>query len=218
MAIEDEVKLEAALDFVEPQIAIGEAIEEIEIIPEVRTITLYFDTPDFGLAGDKIALRFRYRLSHQGFASTESLVVPDGAQEGIWALKSKGKVISSAGVSTTAREELEVVASFREVPHTLISKYPVVGEKIPHLGVVAAMDARRRSRKLIADATAVVEIDDDLVRVLVGANAGEIFREIEFELLDAEYANLRADVVREFLGAGAQYSRSGSKLERALSH
>ena len=84
------------------------------------------------------------------------------------------------------------------------------------LRVIAAMDARRSSRRIVADTVEAMQIDDDLVHVIAGPAAGEVFREIEFELTDARFAQLRSRLVESFIASGAKYSSAGSKLERAL--
>ena len=217
MSIEDEVKLDVDLHFVAPQIALGDGIEAIEISPEVRTVTVYFDTGALELAKEKVALRFRYRIAHlPPSMPADDLVSPASDQIGVWALKSKGEVVVSDGVSTTAREEVEVTATFGKVPAELVGAYGRISELKSRLEVIAAMDARRSVRKIISGTKAVVEIDDDVVTILRGATAGETFREIEFELLDPGFSRLRARLVEAFRAAGADYSKAGSKLERAL--
>ena len=215
MPVEDEVKLEVPLDFLEPAIAPGGEIDEIELIPEVRTVTIYFDTADGRLRQAKTALRFRYRVGAEKFPGQHDPLQPQSHQEGVWATKTKGRLVESAGVTATERQELEVRSTFAELPEAALESLGIEVDR-GELQVIAAMDARRRSRLIVADAEEVIQIDDDLVHVIAGPAAGEAFREIEFELSDARFAQLRSRLVEYFITSGAKYSSAGSKLERAL--
>ncbi|MDA8373049.1 MAG: CYTH domain-containing protein [Actinomycetota bacterium] len=215
MPLEDEVKLEVPRDFTEPAIAPDGGIDEIELIPEVRTVTIYFDTADGRLQQAKTALRFRYRVGAEKFPGQHDPVKPEPGQEGIWATKTKGRLVESQGVTATERHELEVRSTFAELPDAAMESLGIEVNRA-ELRVIAAMDARRSSRRIVADTVEAMQIDDDLVHVIAGPAAGEVFREIEFELADARFAQLRSRLVESFIASGAKYSSAGSKLERAL--
>ena len=215
MPVEDEVKLEVPLDFEEPAIAPGGGIDEIRLIPEVRTVTIYFDTADGRLQHAKTALRFRYRVAAEKFPGQHDPLQPAPGQEGVWATKTKGRLVESEGVTATERQELEVRSNFAELPATALESLGVEVAR-DELQVIAAMDARRSSRRIVADTVEAIQIDDDLVHVIAGPAAGEVFREIEFELAESGFAQLRSRIVESFIASGAKYSAAGSKLERAL--
>ena len=215
MGIEDEVKLDVPLDFLEPAIAPGDGIDEIELIPEVRTVTVYFDTEDARLQGAKTALRFRYRVSAEKFPGQHDPVNPEPSQEGVWATKTKGRMVESGGVITTERNELELRSTFGDLPLAALESLGIEVDRA-ELRVIAAMDARRSSRRVVCGASPVIQIDDDGVRVIAGPATGDVFREVEFELLAPDYAHLRSRLVEAFIAVGAKYSSAGSKLERAL--
>ncbi len=215
MPVEDEVKLEVPLDFEEPAIAPGGGIDEIQLIPEVRTVTIYFDTADGRLRQAQTALRFRYRVAAEKFPGQHDPLQPAPGQEGVWATKTKGRLIISEGVTATERQELEVRSNFAELPGAALESLGVTVTR-DELHVIAAMEARRSSRRIVADTVEAVQIDDDLVHVMAGPAAGEVFREIEFELTESRFAQLRSRIVESFIAAGAKYSAAGSKLERAL--
>ena len=215
MGTEDEVKLEVPLDFLEPAIAPGDGIDEIELIPEVRTVTVYFDTEDARLQQAKTALRFRYRVAAERFPGEHDPVNPEAGQAGVWATKTKGRMVESEGVTSTERHELEVRSTFGDLPSAALESLGVEVVR-GELRVIAAMDARRISRRIVAGAAPVIQIDDDRVNVIAGPAAGDVFREVEFELLDRGYSQLRSRLVEAFIAVGAKYSSAGSKLERAL--
>ena len=216
MAVEDEVKLQVDLEFELQHLDISKPIHELEAIAQVRTVTLYFDSPEFELAEAKVALRFRYRVEEQAGASQAELLNPAKTQVGVWALKTKGSRIEKDGVVTTSRQEYEITASYGEVPGEFVAQLNLAQSTVGRLGVIAAMDARRDTQIISTNGHRVIEIDDDTVTVLKGATRGETFREIELELLDENHSELRSRLVHQFLQAGAIFSKADSKLQRVL--
>ena len=216
MAVEDEVKLQVDLDFELRHLDIAEAIHQVETVAQVRTVTLYFDSPQFELAQAKVALRFRYRVEAAASVAQGDLLKPAKTQVGVWALKTKGSRIEKDGVVATSRQEYEITASYGEVPADFVVKLNLGDAAIGRLGVIAAMDARRDTQIVSANGHRAIEIDDDTVTVLKGATPGETFREIELELLDDNYSELRSRLVHQFLQAGAMFSVADSKLQRVL--
>ncbi|CAG4931488.1 MULTISPECIES: CYTH domain-containing protein [Acidithrix] len=217
---EDEVKLEVEIDYSPPRLTIGEGLDEIEILPEVHTYTLYFDSSDGALSNESMALRFRYRLGVDHASTLGGRIHPEGDQLGVWALKTKGEVIEADGVRTTSRIEIEDRSTFSEMPGNIVHAFPLVAEKFGSLVLVAALESRRNSHIIGARGSRLIEIDDDIVNVIDLCQPSKsklTFREIELELLDKSAVALRSTLVSSFLEAGAKYASAGSKLERAIS-
>lgn len=217
MSIENEVKLDVNLLFEGPKIRIGNGISRIEYLPEKQTETIYFDLPNHELSAANLALRFRYLFTggfDEGLSSEGEVAgeLPDG----IWAVKSGGTVVHDDGVVAVARDELEAKGDYGTIPDQIIAQCPFLAGMRTNLKIIAALKARRRTIKIYGYNGCLVAIDDDIVEVTSGAKLGNRFREIEFELMSETGRSVRSKIVNDFLNAGAQYSRTGSKLERAL--
>lgn len=216
MVLENEVKLDVNLDFTPPAISVGGGITHIELLPVKRTVTVYFDLANDELAEENIALRFRYQVNSGELLNVGDFITPEGMQAGIWAVKTGGEMLQSDGVTSVSREELEVKGDFGLLPTEISEPFPLLKESRSKLKIIAGLEARRNTSNIFADSIRLIEIDDDVVEVLVGATRGDRFREIEMELIDREGALVRSAIVKDYLRAGARYASAASKLERAL--
>lgn len=207
--IEREFKFDVDADFDPPDLrpVVGRTVR----LPEVEQRTTYFDTADHRLWARGITLRHRVVLSGSGSGGAGS--------PGTWTLKlpEDGSPDGDAA-QASARAELTWTGPIDGVPDAAARIVAGVVRRAP-LTTVAELSAVRRRLLLHHPDTdrPWAEIDDDLVSVTAGPNAGRRFRQIELELtagteppageLDAVLAQLR--------DAGA-LPGGGSKLGTAL--
>jgi inorganic triphosphatase YgiF len=192
--LETELKFDAGPGFVVPDLS---GLAGGLTVTEPQTSLLeasYFDTSDLRLAAARVTLRRRTGGDDQG-----------------WHLK--------LPVSESSRQELQeplgdndtVPARFQDETSECTGGQP--------LGVIAVLETRRTVRRLIA-AGGQAELADDLVTGRVRGPSGAAsepvtWREIEVELVSGQ-PEILAAVASALETAGAERSRSGSKLARLL--
>ena len=197
MAVEREVKLTAEGPFELPDLAgVVDGATPVFLAEEKLEAT-YYDTADLRLARWGITVRYRR----------------EGTAGAWWTVKlpDDGKV--AGGLSRT---ELPFPGGPRTVPveaTRLLTGY-LRGDS---LEPVARLTTRRRRVRLVDDAGApVVEIDDDRVSVLEGAEVVAWFREIEVEAANGSGEDALAALRRVLLDHGARETVAIPKLVRAL--
>ena len=194
--LETELKFDAGPGFVIPDLsglAGGLTVTEPETILLVAS---YFDTADLRLAAARVTLRRRTGGDDQG-----------------WHLKLPVAESSRRELHEPLGDSDTVPARFQAVTSEWTRGQP--------LGVVAELQTRRSVRRLAAAGGEVAaELADDLVTGRVtGASGAEsepvTWREIEVELVSGGPDILSA-AASALEAAGAERSRSGSKLARLL--
>lgn len=201
MTLEIEAKLWVSDGFQVPFDRLRELGLESEHLPAESTSTKYFDSADLCLMSCGAALRFR-ETSGKGSAG-----------RGTWTLKFSPPQHSHVA----ARHEYEAVGTDQEFPATFYRAFRVFGCQPATLSGIAALDAQRRSSTLKRGAAdAGLQIDDDMVEVVFGANSGRIFREIEVELTEGGAMSDMHAVVDLLVDSGAELAKVSSKLEQAI--
>ncbi len=200
--LEREVKLEAGVGFVLPDLGAGEAGERAETRPPLRLQAVYYDTEDLRLLRHGVTLRHRRERRRPG----------GHAGEREWTLKlpapSDGKGL--------VRKELMWPGGGGAVPKAaaaLVTGYA----RGARLVVVARLSTERR-RTVVEDGagSALVEVDDDTVSVMDGRRLAARFREVEVEVVDADGDETLARVVARLQDAGALPGDDRPKVARAL--
>ena len=157
-----------------------------------QIVSTYFDTSDLGLLAYGVTLRRRVGGGETGW----DLVVPAGSE--------RTELHSRSNRRTVPRELSEAVSGLRGDD-----------ELVP----VATISTTRTARRLVdADGSVVVEIDDDRVEGTAPgrASVAETWREIEVELGPAAQPKTREKIIGWLRKAGAEPSRSTTKLHRVL--
>lgn len=193
-SFEIERKYEVADDAVLPQAQVFQAIGLRADAPEAHELRAsYFDTPEGGLAGRRLALRQR----------------AGGKDEG-WHLKAKGE----AG----ARELLwppspEMPPGLRREVETNIGR-----EALERLAEIATLQTQRVTTLLFDRTdTAVVEISDDRVEAVNRLNGRtQRWREWEAELMPGADEALLEHVEPLLVAAGAVRVRGTSKIQKTM--
>ncbi len=155
----------------------------------------YYDTADLRLVRDGISLRRR-----------------TGDGDPTWTLK----LPAGRSDALLERREFDVVSNSETIPDELSSL--VTGwVRTAALGPVVDILSRRERIAFVDGAgTALVEIDDDQVRVREDGEIVARFREIEVEQVDEGSADLMASVAAALIDAGASAPDPMPKVTRAL--
>lgn len=225
---EREFKFDVGADFDPPDLRplVGRTVR----LPEIHHLTEYLDTADHRLWDRGITLRYRSAApagGAEGDAGGEPVAAavggagdgPDGGS-GRWTLK----LPVDAGATTAGptgmseRSELtwdgtrdEVPAAARRIVAGVVRRAPLVG--------IARLEAVRRRLLLQAPDGDEPwgEVDDDLVSITAGPNAGQRFRQIEIELTgDADPPAGHVDAVVDLMRRAGAAPGGGSKLGMAL--
>ena len=208
--IEREYKFDVDADFEPPDLrpVVGRTVR----LPEVEQLSTYFDSPDHRLWARGITFRHRQVLSGDGADRST----------GTWTLKLPEEPQAPRGGSApaveSARSELSWAGPMDAVPAAASRILAGIVRRAP-LTTVAELSALRR-RLLLQRPEADrpwAEIDDDLVSVTAGPNAGQRFRQIELELVAAtEPPAGQLDEVLDLLRSAGARPGGGSKLGTAL--
>ena len=185
---EREVKLNAPRKFELPdlhQLGLGTVR-----LPVQSLSTSYFDTQDLRLWQRRITLRHR-------------IGEDDGT--GLWTLKLPGEETRDE----LDRTELSWPGSPEEPPSeaTWLLRGIVRRQTLKR---VAVLETKRRRVLVRNGASALGEIDDDLVTVAVGSRPGRAFRQIEFELDDNEKPHPDPVVIKKMLTA---MKKAGAQID-----
>lgn len=210
--IEREYKFDVDVDadFDPPDLrpAVGRTVR----LAEVGQRSTYFDTADHRLWARGIT--FRHRIVVSGDAPDQS--------GGTWTLKLPEDPLptgeGSDGAVESSRAELSWRGPIDAVPEAA-SRIIAGIVRRARLATVAELSALRRRLLLQApDADGPWgEIDDDVVSVTAGPNAGQRFRQIELELLPGAAAPAgQLDAVIGLLRSAGASPGGGSKLGTAL--
>lgn len=202
---EREFKFDVDADFDPPDLrpVVGRTVR----LPEVEHRTAYFDTADYRLWGRGITLRHRRPAG-------------SGPESGKWTLKLPDRDQSAAadGPAPSERAELTWDGPFDRVPEAILRVVSGVIRRAP-LVQVAELHATRR-RLLLQERDAEqpwAEIDDDLVAVSGGPNAGHRFRQIEVELTPGvDVPDGQVGAVLSLMRQAGAGPGGGSKLGAAL--
>lgn len=197
---ESEVKLDAGVGFVLPDM--DEVLEGIVGVrqPEQRLTACYVDTPDLRLLRAGVTLRHRH----------ERDAVGDELQE--WTLK----LPMAPSGPMVVRRELRWPGRPDAVPAEVDALVRAWRRSEP-LGTVARLvTVRQRTalRRMAGDV--VAEIDDDVVSVMEGPRLAARFRQIEVELRPGAPKRLVAAVVSRLEAAGARAGDDRAKVVRAI--
>ena len=203
-AVEREVKLAAWAGMALPDLE--GVLPGFSVTPLLsqRLLATYYDTADLRLARWGVTVRHR---------SGETPGGANAGPESPWTVKLPADGSPEGGL---ARSEVTFSGAEGRVPAPVVQLVRGLARSAA-LGPVARLRTDRLRLELRdGDGTAVAEIDDDEVSVLVGRRLATRFREIEVELAGDSGPEVLAAVVARLRAAGAGAPDPTPKLIRAL--
>jgi len=193
-------------------------------LPPRRLMATYYDTADLRLARWGVTLRHRTAMTEEGSSggpdASGGPVASGGPDEAAWTLKlPTDDAVPEGGL---ARHELGFNGGPGRVPAAAVQMVRAFSRSAP-LGPVARLRTDRLRLELRdADGSALAELDDDEVSVLVSGPTGRgrrlaaRFREIEIELASGADPAVLAATVARLRSAGAGAPDPTPKVVRAL--
>ncbi|HSS08960.1 MAG TPA: CHAD domain-containing protein, partial [Acidimicrobiales bacterium] len=198
--LEREVKLEAGLRFILPDLTGVLPGVVVTTLPDAKLQATYIDTADLGLMRWGITLRHRHDAV--GGADAESG----------WTLK----LPADADGVALVRRELFWPGKFGPVPDEVASLVRAAARTAPLQPVAKLTTLRHRVELWDGTGRRLAEVDDDLVSVMDGRKLAARFREVEVELTPAAPPELLDAVLHRLTAAGAVRGDDRPKVVRAI--
>ncbi len=198
-SVESEVKLEAGVGFVLPDLT-GEAGITASPRAERRLTASYVDTPDLRLMRSGVTLRHRHEVESGSPVVSEWTLklplAPDGAM--------------------VVRREMRWSGSVEEMPADVDALVIGWRRSVPLEVVARLVTVRQRIMLCDSGGRQLIELDDDVVSVMEGPRLAARFRELELEVAGSAGRRLVEEVVERLERAGAHRGDDRAKVVKAL--